>query len=204
MPFLGYAILYHTELSEYLGGLGGLLDVQGTTDVESRPGSGNGYISLYAKLNLIYLGLFFVGVGSIIYRLFVPKTIKEFKSVSHYSEVELARTSARRLRSMMVAIRSRRPTVADGLLAIGPWLDRDECNLKTASNELRGLEDDQLKNDVLSSFYNVQSRYAGRVYLYLTVLLYVVGFACLSIPSLLFTFRVLKIVILSAIEAVGV
>ena len=145
----------------------------------------------------------FVGVGTIVFRLVAPATIKEFGSISQFVENELGRATARKLRTMVIAVNARRPTVAAPLLSIAPWLDRSKTKLKQASNELRALKDEQLQIDVLSSFYNVEDRYSQRWAVYLTALLYGVGFALISIPGLSFTYRVLKVVAAQVIESVA-
>lgn len=200
MPFVGYAILYHSEIRVYLGDLGGLLSVQELELRRSDSSAGavpedNG-MSFHTKLNLFYLGSCLVGLGTIVYRLFAPATVKEFSSLSDFVDRELSRATARKLRSMIVAVRARRPNVAATLISIAPWLVKSHSQLKIASNELRALKDDQLQIDVLSSFYNVESRYYLRWAVYLTSFLYCLGFALISIPGLIFTFRVIKVAIL--------
>lgn len=190
MPFIGFALLYHSELSNFLGGLGSEIGVQN----ESKASGDKPILSLNMKLNFIYLGLFCIGVGSMIYRLIAPKIIKEFSSISKFTESEISRTTARKMRSMMMTIKSKRPEIVKGLVSRAAWLDRSDCTLKSATNELRSLKDDQLQNDVLSSFYNVENRYTSRKMLGLIVCLYLVGFALLSIPGLVFTFRVLRVI----------
>lgn len=194
MPFIGYALLYHAEIESIIGGLGGYLDAQiGDTEVVGQEGarSGGFEIELFTRLSLIYLGTVLIGVGTIVYRLIAPKTVKEFRSVSHFVEVELSRATARRLRSMMVTISARRPQTASGLFEIAPWLRRSHCKLKAAVGELKNIEDDQLQIDVLSSFYNVESRYTARTGVYVTVAFYVLGFIAVSIPGIAFTVKVL-------------
>jgi len=191
MPFIGFALLYHTELETLLGGLGGAIGVSNELNNDTS------ILSFSSKLNLIYLGSFFVGIGSIIYRLTAPKTIKEFRSISQFSEIEISRASARRLRSMMITINSRRPTISGDFFARASWLNRSNCTLKAATNELRNLKDDQLKYDVLSSFYNVENRYTLRKKLYIVTALYGIGFTLLSVPGLVFTYRVLRSIFLN-------
>lgn len=195
MPFIGYVLIYHSQISAYLGDLGGMLTEQ-ELQFASPDETQKDFVilSMHEKLNLIYLGMFLVGVGSIIYRLFAPKTIKEFSSISSFSSLELPRATARRLRSMMTTISSRRPEITKDLFSIAPWLDKKHSNLKTASSELKKFSDEQIQNDVLSSFYNVESRYTSRVALYITLGFYSSGFLLLAVPGLTFTFRVLRIV----------
>jgi len=199
MPFVGYVILYHSEIAHYLGDMGGLLAVQeGVLNRDSALAADENRagMSFFTKLNLFYLGSCFVGAGTVVFRFVAPVTIKEFGTASQFVEAELGRATARKLRTMVIAIKARRPTVAAPLLTIAPWLNRKKMKLKQASNELRALKDDQLQIDILSSFYNVEDRYSQRWAVYLTTLLYVIGFTLISIPGLSFTVRVLRIVIL--------
>jgi len=190
MPFIGFALLYHSELLIFLGGLGEGFDIQNT----GHAGENGTIISLNMKLNLIYLGLFSIGIGSIIYRLMAPKTIKEFSSISKFTESEISRATARRMRSMIVTIKSRRPEIVQDFISRAAWLERSNCTLKTATNQLRSLKDDQLQNDVLGSFYNVENRHTSRKTLWVVVCLYLLGFILLSIPGLVFSYRVLKVI----------
>jgi hypothetical protein len=69
-------------------------------------------------------------------------------------------------------------------------LDRQK-SLKTASDALKKDGDNQIKIDVLRSFYNVQDRHNKRGIVYAVFGLYVVGFVLLSLPGFTFTARVL-------------
>ena len=59
MPFVGYVILYHSEIARYLGDMGGLLEIQ-EDSINRAPslaedGNREG-MSFFTKLNLFYLG----------------------------------------------------------------------------------------------------------------------------------------------------
>ncbi|AUR04578.1 hypothetical protein PhaeoP72_02626 [Phaeobacter inhibens] len=199
MPFIGYAILYNDQIVSFLSdaGLSSLSDL----DVgEAGPKEGisigdrlRGLLSLevITRLNFLYVGSFLVGVGTIIFRLSAPKTIQQHRSIEVFFDSELDRASARRLRTMAFTVRQRRPKVAQTLINVAPWLDRDKTRLKVAYAEMREQEDSQLQADVLSSFYNVESRYSNRPMAYVVFVLYILGFALISVPGICFTGQVL-------------
>lgn len=187
MPFIGYMILYHTKIEEYLGGLGGLLEQQ------AQPGKCLPWIDFSMRLNLVYCGLLLLGVGTIAYRVFAPDVVKGARNITEYVVNSVDNVSARNLRSMYATIRSRRPEIASSFTQRAPWLDRRK-SLKTASDELKKDDGGQLKIDVLRSYYNVQSRLTSRLAVYFVLLLYALGFLLLAIPGFAFTSRVLCVV----------
>lgn len=202
MPFVGYIILYQNDFFQYFSGLGGVVTLQEVEvmGLSKEDEKSTEIISLFAKLNFIYLGSLFLGVGSILYRIFAPKTIKEFSSISNFIDVELDRASARKLRVMYVAIKSNNERAAKGLISIAPWLDRSKFRLKQATAEFSGMADNQLANDIFSSFYTVQERKTARFAMYLTVWSYGLGFGLLAVPSSVFTYRVVKVIILGILK----
>jgi hypothetical protein len=187
MPFVGYMIVYHSQIEELLGGLGGSLDLQG------QSGRCVSSIGFSMRLNLVYLGLLLLGVGTILYKAFAPKIVKNTRDINDYVVGVIDNVSARNLRSMFATIRSCRPQVAATFLQRAPWLDRGK-SLKTASDALKKEDDNQIKIDVLRSYYSVQDRYNFRVAVYIVLGLYLVGFLLLAIPSFFFTGRVLCVV----------
>lgn len=183
-PFVGYMILYHTQIEGYLGGLGGLLDQQ------VQPGTCEPWFDFSTRLNIVYISLLLLGIGTILYRLFVPEIIKSARGINEYVLESIDNVSARNLRSMYVTIKSRRPEVAESFDERAPWLDRQK-SLKTASDALKKDGDNQIKIDVLRSFYNVQDRHSSRGIVYAVFGFYVAGFILLSLPGLAFTGTVL-------------
>lgn len=183
-PFIGYMILYHSQIEVYLGGLGGLVDKQVTA------GACLPFVGFSMRLNLLYMGLLLLGLGTIIYKTFAPSVIKEAPTINDYVVGALDNVSARKLRSMYVTIKSRRPQIASSFVQIAPWLDREK-SLKSASDALKKDDDNHIKIDVLRSYYNVQNRQTARAAVYIVLLLYVAGFLFLGIPGLDFTRRVL-------------
>lgn len=183
-PFIGYMILYHSRIEEYMGGLGGLLDEQ----VQS--GTCAPWFDFSTRLNIIYIGLLLLGVCTILYRIFAPAIVKRARDINEYVLESIDNVSARNLRSMYVTIQSRRPQVAASFDDRAPWLDR-KMSLKVASDALKKDHDNQIKIDVLRSFYNVQDRHSLRGIVYTVFGFYAAGFVLLSLPGLAFTGRVL-------------
>ena len=186
-PFVGYMILYHAQIKDYLGGLGGLLDQQ------VAPGTCTPWFEFSMRLNIVYMGLLLLGVGTIIYRVFAPGIVKRAKDINEYVIETLDNVSARNLRSMYATIASRRPQVASSFDQRAPWLNREK-SLKTASDALKKDDDNQIKIDVLRSFYNVQDRHTSRGMVYTVLAFYVAGFSLLSVPGIAFTGRVLCVI----------
>lgn len=199
MPFVGYAILYNEQIVNLLSQAGfGLnppvnsVDSSGATPVS---GANNLFkffdLEMMSKLNFLYVGSFLVGIGTIVFRLFAPKTVQQYKSIEMFFNSELDRASARRLRTMTYTIMQRRPVVAERLINVAPWLDRQGTTLRLAYAEIRELSDTQIQADVLSSFYNVESRYSNRFLANVVFFLYCLGFVLISIPGFFFTVQVL-------------
>lgn len=183
-PFIGYAILYHVEIGNWLGGLGGFLDDQGS------PQTCQQMISFSMRLNLLYCGIFILGIGTIVYRIFAPEEVKSARTGSDYVVQNVDIVTARNLRSMFVTIKSRRPEAVDGLLGRAPWLSRDK-SLKTASDALKQDESNHIKIDVLRSYYNALDRHSARWAVGSVAFLFFVGFGLLSIPGVAFSLRIL-------------
>lgn len=186
-PFVGYMILYHAQIEDYLGGLGGLLDEQ------VAPSLCTPWFEFSMRLNIVYIGLLLLGVGTILYRVFAPAIVKRAKDINEYVIETLDKVSARNLRSMYATIASRRPQVASSFDQRAPWLNREK-SLKIASDALKKDDDNQVKIDVLRSFYNVQDRYTSRCMVYTVLAFYVAGFSLLSVPGVAFTGRVLCVI----------
>ncbi|MCX8955529.1 hypothetical protein OU790_19105, partial [Ruegeria sp. NA] len=77
-PFIGYAILYHADIENWLGGLGGFLDGQSGQQVCQQ------FISFSMRLNFLYCGILILGDGTIVYRIFAPDEVKSARTVSDY------------------------------------------------------------------------------------------------------------------------
>jgi hypothetical protein len=186
-PFVGYMVLYHTEIGNYLGGMGGLLETQVNQDVCGP------WMAFSTRLNLLYLGLLCLGVGTIAFRFFAPVVVKNSRDIKDYVTSTIDNVSARNLRSMYTTINYRRPSAAKGLIDRAPWLDRSK-SLKTAADALRKDEDGQLKMDILSSHYSALDRNTARKAVYFVLGSFLLGFTLLAIPGLTFTFRVLCVI----------
>ncbi|WP_417452652.1 hypothetical protein [Kiloniella sp.] len=183
-PFIGYAILYHAEIEIWLGSLGGLLDKGNLLNDCDQ------LISFPMRLNLLYCGILLLGIGTIVYRLFAPVEIKTTRSIADYVMANIDLVTARNLRSMFITIKSRRPDAVDSLLRRAPWLERDK-SLKTASDALKQDEDNQIRIDVLRSYYSALDRNTGRTAVKIVTVFFVLGFILLSIPGVAFTARVM-------------
>ncbi|WP_131802694.1 hypothetical protein [Limimaricola pyoseonensis] len=199
MPFIGYAILYNDQVMKFLESVGLHSFPAPTRDMISAPDDrswgkwleGVLDLSVIARLNFLYVGSFLLGLGTIVFKIIAPSTIQQHSSIEAFFNSELERASARRLRTMVRTIRHRRPQVAANLINAAPWLDREKRTLKIAYAEMREQGDSQIQADVLSSFYNVESRYYRRAGAFSVAAIYVSAFSLISIPGLCFTLQVL-------------
>lgn len=181
-PFIGYAIIYNEAVHNFLN------EVFNETLLASTPGTCEGWFSIIQRLNLLYIGIFLIGSGSILFRCFCPNLVRTHGNIFLYLENESQHVTARNLRSMFVTIRARRRSVSDQLLARAPWLDRGtDAGRAQESFEASGIP---IRTDVMRSFYNVRSRYEKRFLVYVIYALYGAGFFLFGLPGLSFTYRV--------------
>ena len=188
-PFIGYIILYHSSIEQYLGGFGGLVGMH------TAPGACSAWLSGWQKLNFTYVALVILGVGSILFRLTAPKVIKLYGNVYDYLDREIPRATAGSLRTIYSRSLVHHPDKAEALLKRAAWLDSTQASLKTASDTLQAGRDDQLKIDILTCYYDVLDRHTMRPAVYATTVLYGVGFALLSLPGLDLTRRVVCVML---------
>ncbi|WP_406721451.1 hypothetical protein RPE78_05565 [Thioclava litoralis] len=171
---------------------GGVVPAEGEAIAPSSGLSEFLKLNMITRLNFFYMGAVLIGLGTIIFRIRAPKTIQRHRSIEEFFNSELDRASARRLRTMVFTIKRRRPNVASDLIRYAPWLDRDSSpSLSLAYSEAREEQDQQIHADVLSSFFNVESRYCNRKSAFVVFILYVIGISSAAIPGLFFTVQVL-------------
>jgi hypothetical protein len=190
MPFLGYVILYNAEISKYFGDFGGLLSQQ--KGAESCPQ----YISLFSKINLLYLGLFFTGLSAILFKALAPKEIQMYPSANEYIENERKNLTARRLRSMYRTINFKRPRIGKQIASSAPWVDKTH-SIKRASVEFSKNDNEDTILDILRNFFQVQSRHQSRAAVLMSALFLLLGGLLVALPSSAFTLRVMCTIIRS-------
>ena len=187
-PFIGYILLYHDAVAPWLGGLGGFLGQQ-------APDTCGPWISFVTRLNMLYLGLLALGLGTILYRAFAHVELKRHASESDYVERNAAHITLRNLRSMFEIIAPRRPGLATDFEHRAPWLSRKAmpslAEANAAAQQPGAAEAEAVKIDVMRSYFNVLSRYSARPWCWAASLLYGLGFVLLALPGLFFTARVL-------------
>lgn len=76
-PFVGYLIVYNESISSYLS----LTDIIGQEI--------NDPSEVFWRLYLTYMGLIFLGLGSLIYSIFCPRAIKRYPNSVDFIEREL-------------------------------------------------------------------------------------------------------------------
>ncbi len=183
MPFVGYLILYNSELSTMLGGLGGLLEEQPSAQL--CPAS----LSFFAKLNLVYLGLFTLGIAALVFKIAAPRELKLYKDANDFIERERPNLTARRVRSMYRTINHRRPRIGSELRQRATWLDESVVIAK-ASTEFVGNKNEDVVLDLMRSFFQAQDRHYRRAEVVVCLVCFLVGSLLLAVPSSAFTFRV--------------
>lgn len=91
---------------------------------------------------------------------------------------------------MVYTIKKRRPNIAKDLIAYAPWLDREGSHILALSYaEAREDGDQQIHADVLSSFFNVESRYCNRKSAWAVLILYTIGAVLLATPGIFLLFK---------------
>lgn len=181
-PFIGYAIIYHSEAAKILGNLGGLLETFGN-DQTCLPA-----MDFQTRLSFFYIGLLLVGIGSILFKIFAPIEVKGHGNQVEYAEKQLHYLTTRNFRSMFWEIERKRPIVAEKILEKNQqWLFGYDTSF--------GLTGESAKNregqiDIVRSYFTTKSRYTNRVAAYITTLVYVWGGVILIVPSIEFTYRV--------------
>lgn len=188
-PFIGYLILYHSSIEQYLGGFGGLVGMH------AAPGVCSAWLSGWQKLNVTYVALVILGIGSILYRLAAPTVIKLYGNAHEYLDRELPKATAGRLRTIYSSSLIHHGTQSEPLLKRASWLDPKQASLKSASDALQAAKDDQLKIDILTCHYTVMDRWTLRPAVYATAILYGLGFLLLSLPGLDLTRRVVCVML---------
>lgn len=184
MPFVGYIILYNSQLSELLGGFGGLLDQQ-----ESVHQCGK-LLSFETRLNLVYLGLFSVGVSALLFKAAAPRELKLYRDVNEFIDKERGNLTARRVRSMYRTVDYRRKRIGTELLARANWLGAD-VPIEKASVEFAGNKNEDVILDLMRNYFQAQDRHFRRRAAVGCFVFFIIGTLLLAVPSAAFTFRVM-------------
>lgn len=186
-PFIGYLILYNSHLSQYLGGLGGLLEEQPAAQECKQ------YIAFPLKLNLFYLGTFAMGVSALIFKIAAPREIKLYKDVNEFIEKERPYMTARRVRSMYRTVNYRRPRIGLELVQKTHWFET-KVPISKASIEFSQNKNEDAILDLLRSFFQAQDRHSRRLAVMLCLITLIIGGFLIVIPSVSFTIRILCVI----------
>jgi len=180
MPFVGYVILYNSQFADLFGGFGGLL--------EKQPSAAHcpQYLSFFNKLNLVYLGLFTIGVSALIFKAAAPRELKLYQDTNQFIDYERENLTARRVRSMYRTVKYRRLRIANELKERAKWLDNDVAIAK-ASTEFAGNKNEDVILDLMRCYFQTQDRHYRRGAAIMCMALLAVGCIVLAVPSLLFT-----------------
>ncbi|MFG5380847.1 hypothetical protein [Yoonia sp. R2-816] len=184
MPFVGYIILYNSELQNLFGDFGGLLSKQPAAS--SCPQ----YISSFQRLNLLYCGLFALGTSALVFRSAAPRELKLYSDSNDFIDRERSNLSARRVRSMYRTVNFRRNRIGEELCNRANWLTAD-VPITKASIEFANNKNEDVVLDLMRTFFQAQDRHFRRWAVFLCFFLLVIGAVLLAIPSGAFTIRVL-------------
>lgn len=184
MPFVGYIILYNSELQSLFGNFGGLLDEQPSS------GSCPRYISSFQRLNLLYCGLFALGASALVFKAAAPRELKLYTDSNHFIDRERGNLSARRVRSMYRTVKFRRHRIGTELSSRAGWLT-ESVTIAKASVEFSNNNNEDVVLDLMRTFFQAQDRHFRRWAVFLCFFLLIVGAVLLAIPSGEFTIRVL-------------
>jgi hypothetical protein len=189
MPFIGYIILYNSELKGILGDFGGLLNEQPSASQCSQ------HISSFQRLNLLYCGLFTLGISALIFRIMAPRELKLYTDTNDFIDRERANLSARRVRSMYRTVNARRSRIGADFRSQANWLTVD-VSITKASVEFVNNKNEDVILDLMRSFFQAQDRHFRRWAVYSSLCFLLLGGLLLAIPSVAFTLRVLCTVFL--------
>ena len=95
VPFIGYLILFNNELVTYLQLTKELLNIEAGKPNES-----------ISRLYFLYLGLTFIGFGSIAFSVFCPKIVKSSSTEYEFSDSEFSIMTHKRLFTLMQPFKS--------------------------------------------------------------------------------------------------
>ena len=182
-PFIGYAVLFHDKVKVYLGGLGGFFYESSKT---TPP-----WLSFDERLQFLYMGLLLLGIGSIVYRLIAPNTVKVYGSIEEYTERVAEFLTVRNIRMMYANVDKRNPGLASPSKTDHVWLDTKIGAYDARNQASNDKFYDQVKLDVVRSYYNVESRYTKRTGAWLVSLLFVVGGIMTAVPGSELSIRVI-------------
>lgn len=184
MPFIGYIILYNSELKNILGNFGGLLNEQPSASQCSQ------HISSFQRLNLLYCGLFTLGISALIFRIMAPRELKLYADTNDFIDRERRNLSARRIRSMYRTVNARRSRIGAEFRGRANWLTED-VSITKASVEFANNKNEDVILDLMRSFFQAQDRHFRRWAVYSSLCFLLLGGLLVAIPSAAFTLRVL-------------
>ena len=163
IPFVGYIILFNGHVVSLINSV---FMMENVTNEE---------VTYISNLYFIYFGLTALGIATLIFQLLCPPLIKEYTSVRTYVESNIDFITEHRLVSLCNHIDNinteKHAVVEKARLSIAqePTLRKE------------GLRDVSI--DVLQHFWNLSAWNRGGLRFFI-VLLYIVGFILLTIPSI--------------------
>jgi hypothetical protein len=184
MPFIGYIILYNSELKIFLGDFGGLLNEQPSVSKCSQ------LIPSFQRLNLLYCGLFMLGVSALIFRIRAPRELKLYADTNDFIDRERGNLSARRVRSMYRTVNARRSRIGAEFRQRASWLT-ESVSITKASVEFANNKNQDIILDLMRSFFQAQDRHFRRWSVFWCLCFLLLGGLLLVVPSTEFTLRVL-------------
>ncbi|MGH1477396.1 MAG: hypothetical protein ACRBM6_01480 [Geminicoccales bacterium] len=176
MPIVGYMIVFNENLVEYFY----LSEIFVWQDDKQ----------LSYRLFLFYFGLSFIGMASLSFQYFCPKTIKLHPTIIEHVEKERSVISRYRINYLIEKIVNEYKMISKYDIWISPYL---EASIDTIiannddesqdSSRTAKLSDEELTNEILKTYWFVQNR-KGKNSRLLTSILYALGFFLLAIPTI--------------------
>jgi hypothetical protein len=180
-PFIGYLILFNEQLIHFLNISNELLPAeyfryfwQDTSKTSEELAS--------SRLFLIYFGLFFLGLGSILYGIACPHLLKRYGSSSEYLRDELTfqtKFQVQRALDELKELKSK-PTHLNGLVS---QFEQHFEKIKSNDNGEFSSEFQELSKDLMIEHWKTQN-VSHRLARHSTFIAYFFGFLIIAIPSI--------------------
>jgi hypothetical protein len=173
IPLIGYLIIFNEYVIKYLNLVGELGGAHDPT------------FSVSPRLLLVYFGLCAIAVGVVLYSRFCPNGVKHYGSPNAYVGGVQGSVKRLALREFEVALENSdeyRPYYAD----VSERFSRSIDTIPSPENWAEYI------NGILHLYYRQQNKTYPSVRV-MVLILYVIGFCCLSLPSLGVFYRVSRI-----------
>lgn len=179
MPFVGYLIIY-TDLVQQLY-------CTAWTELANRKSADCAAFGrdFATRLHLLYLGLFLIGCGSLVFSVGCPRVVRRYADANDFVREEYETASKRNVRYYSKRVRELDPEMALVVkTSNAPAMARITGRPESASPAALTDEDYRdAKVDVMRAYFVSCNAFARRRALRACTLLFLAGFALVSLPN---------------------